>query len=238
MARSTSHVLTSGALKTPFAEAYRGLRANINFTAIGQGVRAVLVTSGKSGEGKSTTVANLAILLAQAGHRVIMVDADFRRPSLRHLFSSNGNGHLPEPTVGPGLSDLIAGTASFIEVATPVEGFDNLWLIATGAIPPNPSELLNSPQMRAVIVDLCDRADVVLLDTPPSSMYADAVGLTQVTDGVLYVLKSGPQGPVDHVRLLKQLQQGKARLIGIVMNQVEPGAAGYGPSHAGVAPRE
>lgn len=236
MARDTSRVLTSAALQTPFAEAYRGLRANINFTAIGQGVRAVLVTSGKSGEGKSTTVANLAILLAQAGHRVIMVDADFRRPRLRHLFSSNGNGHGPQQALDQGLSDLIAGTASFIEVAAPVEGFDNLWLIATGAIPPNPSELLNSPQMRAVIVDLCDRADVVLLDTPPSSMYADAVGLTQVTDGVLYVLKSGPQGPVDHVRLLKQLQQGKARLIGIVMNQVEAGAAGYGPYHAGAAP--
>jgi capsular exopolysaccharide synthesis family protein len=233
MARDSSLVLTSGSLQTPFAEAYRGLRANINFAAIGQGVRAVLVTSGRSGEGKSTTVANLAILLAQAGHRVIMVDADFRRPSLRHLFSSNGNGHGGQRALDPGLSDLIAGTASFIEVAAPVDGFDNLWLIATGDIPPNPSELLNSPQMRAVIVDLCDRADVVLLDSPPSSMYADAVGLTQVTDGVLYVLKSGPQGVVNHVRILRQLQQGKARLLGIVMNQSEPGAGGYATYRGG-----
>jgi len=236
MARDTSLVLTSSTLQTPFAEAYRALRANINFTAIGQGVRTVLVTSGKSGEGKSTTVANLAILLAQAGQRVILVDADFRRPRLRQLFSTNGNGHGPQ--MAPlGLTELIAGTATFVEVATPVEGFGNLHLVGTGAIPPNPSELLNSPQMRSVMADLCGRADVVLLDTPPCSLYADAVELTKIADGVLYVLKSGPQGLVNHVRVLKQLQQGKARLIGIVMNQVEAGAAGYGPYPGGGASR-
>jgi len=235
MAIDTALVLTSRTLQTPFAEAYRALRANINFTAIGQGVRTVLVTSGKAGEGKSTTVANLGILLAQAGHRVIMVDADFRRPSLRQLFATNGNGHGPGATA-LGLANLIAGTAAFLEVATPVEGFDNLWLVPTGVVPPNSSELLSSPQMRTVLTDLCDRADVILLDSPPCSLYADAVELTEVTDGVLYVLKSGPQGLVNHTRVLKQLQQGKARLIGIVMNQVESGAAGYDGTYHGRGP--
>jgi len=247
MGRASSMVLTGSSLQTPFAEAYRGLRANINFTAIGAGVRAILVTSGGSGEGKSTTVANLAILLAHAGRRVIVVDADFRRPRQHHLFTTNG--HRPRaqgvdgfwqrtedgrPTAG--LSGLIEGTATFVEVAGAVQGVENMWLIPTGVIPSNPSELLGSKQMRALIVDLCDRADVVLLDSPPCALYADAVELTEATDGVLYVLKSGPQGPVNHVRILRQLQQGKARLLGIVMNQSEPGAAGRYATYRGGAP--
>ena len=85
--------------------------------------------------------------------------------------------------------------------------------------------------MRVVIADLTDRADVVLLDSPPCSLYSDAIELTQVTDGVLYVLRSGPQGPVNHLRALKQLQQGRARLIGIVMNQVDGNLGGYDPRY-------
>ena len=141
-----------------------------------------------------------------------------------------------------------------VEVGKALAGRDSMTLL--GAADPAPdkagkplSDLLagafpgttvrpNAAALYAETAGSRGRADVVLLDSPPSSMYADAVGLTQVTDGVLYVLKSGPQGSVDHVRLLKQLQQGKARLIGIVMNQVEPGAAGYGPYHAGAPPRE
>ena len=245
MPRDTSVVLSGATLQTPFAEAYRGLRANVNFTAIGTGVRAILVTSGASGEGKSTTVANLAILLAHAGRRVIVVDADFRRPRLHQLFTTNGHGPHAEGVDGfgqrtegdsprVGLAGLIAGTATFAEVAAAVEGFDNMWLIPACVIPSNPSELLGSEQMRGLVLGLCDRADVVLLDSPPCALYADAVALTEATDGVLYVLKSGPVGVVNHVRILRQLQQGKARLLGIVMNQADAGAsARYGGYHGG-----
>jgi capsular exopolysaccharide synthesis family protein len=220
--REPSVVLKGAALHTPPAEAYRALRANVNFSAIGHGVRSILIASGTPGEGKSTTLANLAILLAQAGQRIIMVDADFRRPRLRELFSTNGAGPAPL-----GLSTLIGGGATSQEVAVPVHGIDNLWLVPTGPIPPNPSELIASPRMRAVIADLCDHADVVLVDSPPCSVYSDAVELTQATDGILYVLRSGPLGPVNHQRILKQLQQGKARLIGVVMNQVDGRQGGY-----------
>ena len=244
MPRDSSMVLSDATLQTPFAEAYRSLRANINFAAIGVGVRAILVTSGASGEGKSTTVANLAIVLAHAGRRVIVVDADFRRPRLHQLFTTNGHGPHAQGVDGfwqrseegrptAGLSGLIAGTATFAEVAAPVEGCDNMWLIPAGVIPSNPSEVLGSPQMRALILDLRDRTDVVLLDSPPCSLYADALELTKATDGVLYVLKSGPQGLVDHLRIVRQLQQGSARLLGIVMNQAEPGAGRYGGYRGG-----
>jgi len=247
MAREASIVLTSATLQTAFAEAYRSLRANLGVDGGMQGARALLVASGGPGEGKSTTVANLGILMAQAGQRVVLVDADFRRPCLHRLLPASGNGHRVTGVDGfwqrdgadpvrRGLSDLIAGTASYVEVATPVDGTENLVMVPTGTIPPNPAELLASPRMRSVIADLCDHADVVLLDSPPCSLYSDAQELTRVTDGILYVLRSGPPGPVNHVRSLKKLQQGQARLIGIVMNQVDVRAAGYGRPYRGGAP--
>jgi len=249
MARETSMVLTSSTLQTAFAEAYRALRANLAVDGVMHGARALLVTSGVPGEGKSTTVANLGILMAQAGQRVILVDADFRQPGLHRLLPTSRNGHRVvgvdgfwqrdgDAAVRGGLAELIAGTANFVDVATPVEGTENLAMVGTGVIPSHPAELLASPRMRGVIVDLCGHADVVLLDSPPCSLYADAQELTQVIDGILYVLRSGPQGLVNHVRLLKQLQQGQARLLGIVMNQVEARAAGYdGPYRGGAPPR-
>lgn len=221
MARLPSLLLSSLTLSSPFAEAYRTLRANLSLNALPAGMRAVLVTSGGPGEGKTLTVANLAILTAQAGQRVIVVDADFRRPSLSQVFGLNGL--RPRP----GLSDLIAQTATFSDVARPAKAAEKLFIVPNGAIPMNPAELLVSRRMQAVISDLCDRADLVLLDSPPCSLYADALELTQVADGLLYILRAGPQGTVDHPRMLKQLQQRKARLIGIVMNGIEDGAAKY-----------
>jgi capsular exopolysaccharide synthesis family protein len=238
MARDRTPVLSGPTLQTPFAEAYRALRTNINVSSGAAGVKAVLVTSATSGEGKSTTVANLGILMAQAGQRVIVLDADFRRPSLERLLPADGNGRRATgadgfwqqdgaESVRLGLAELIKGTATLVEVAISVAGVDNLSLIPTGVIPQNPAELLQSARMRALIIELCDHADVVLLDSPPCALYSDAVELTQVTDGILYVLRSGRQGAVNHQRTLKQLQQARARLIGVVMNQVDNTPGGY-----------
>jgi Mrp family chromosome partitioning ATPase len=238
MAAEGSLVLTPGALQTPFAEAFRALRANLSVNVGEAGVRSLLVTSGGVGEGKSTTAANLAILMAQAGRRVILVDADFRRPSLSRMFPTShkflppqfsppplagegqGGGQVgrPEPL---GLADLVLQTALYAQACQPVPGIDNLYLVPTGAIPSNPAELLASARMRATIANLTEHADVVLLDSPPCSLYADAVELTRVADGLLYVVRAGPQGTHDHQRILKQLQRSRARLIGVVMNQVD-----------------
>ena len=227
MRRPPSPVLRNGLRQTPFAEAYRTLRANLIFATGDHDVRSVLVTSGRPGEGKTTTLMNLGILLAESGRRTILLDADFRRPSLDRLLDTavkNGRGpqhfwqdELRQPV---GLSDMIGGDARFAEAAQSVRGVDNLVLIPTGPIPPNPGELLASPVMRSLMVDLCDHADMVLIDTPPCGLYSDALELTQVTDGVLYVIRSGPQ-PADHPRMLRLLQQGKARLLGLVINEVE-----------------
>lgn len=224
-----SPVLTAATLTTPFAEAYRLLRTNLNVTG-GQEAKAILVSSGGAGDGKSTTVANLGILMAQAGHRVMLVDADFRHPWLDRLLELDGGRPTGvEALRRPGLSDLLAGTATPDLVAAPVRGIENLWLVAAGTVPANPSELLAS-EMPRVLGELRQEADVVLLDSPPCSLYADAFELTQVADAILYVLRSGKPGAM-HLRLLKQLQQGKARLAGIVINQSDVGVARAYPSY-------
>lgn len=209
-------VLSEETLNTHFAEAYRALRANISFSSIDKPVKTILVTSASPREGKTTTAINLGIIIAQAGKRVLIVDADFRRPSLHHMFgfSPNGKGALP------GLSNVIVGNSTLAEVLLPTS-FDGVAFVPAGTVPPNPSELLGSQRMTAVMTQLAEEADFVMVDTPPCLLYADAVVLATMADGVLYVVRSGPQDKAAQRRVNKQLQQAKARILGVVFNDAE-----------------
>jgi len=209
-------VLTEETLNTQFAEAYRALRANITFSSIDRPVRTILVTSASPMEGKTTTVINLGIIMAQAGPRVMIVDADFRRPSLHHLF-----GFIPNGKRNPaGLSDLIVGNAQPGDVMMP-SGFARVTLVPAGTIPPNPNELLSSQRMKVVMADLASRADFVLIDSPPCLLYSDAFVLAPTTDGVLYVVRAGSHDVETQRRMQRQLQQAKARMLGAVFNGAE-----------------
>jgi len=216
MTESGELVLTEETLNTHFAEAYRALRANISFSSIDKPVKTILVTSAGPREGKTTTAVNLGIIMAQAGKRVLIVDADFRRPSLHHLFgfSPNGKGALP------GLSNVIVGNSKLAEVLLPTS-FDGVAFVPAGIVPPNPSELLGSQRMVSVMTQLGEEADFVLIDSPPCLLYADAVVLSTMADGVLYVVRSGPQDKAAQRRVHKQLQQAKARILGVVFNDAE-----------------
>jgi len=216
MTESSELVLSEETLNTHFAEAYRALRANISFSSIDKPVKTILVTSAGPREGKTTTAVNLGIIMAQAGKRVLIVDADFRRPSLHHLFgfSPNGKGALP------GLSNVIVGNSKLAEVLLPT-AFDGVAFVPAGIVPPNPSELLGSQRMVAVMSQLGEEADFVLIDSPPCLLYADAVVLSTMADGVLYVVRSGPQDKAAQRRVHKQLQQAKARILGVVFNDAE-----------------
>jgi capsular exopolysaccharide synthesis family protein len=209
-------LLTKTNLNSHFAESYRALRANISFSSIDKPVKAILVTSAAPREGKTTTALNLGIMMAQAGASVVIVDADFRHPSLHRLLEMTPNGH--KPVIG--LSNVIVGKAALDDALLPTE-FANLRLLPAGALPPNPSELLASKRIRAVLTDLTEQADYVLLDSPPCLLYADAYVLSQVTDGVLYVVRAGSQDKAAQRRVHKQLQQAKARVLGTVFNGVE-----------------
>jgi capsular exopolysaccharide synthesis family protein len=209
-------VLTDETLNTHFAEAYRTLRANISFSAIDRPVKTILVTSAAPREGKTTTVINLGIIMAQAGPRVLIVDADFRRPSLHHIFGFLPNGKK----ILPGLSNLIVGTAQPEDVVLP-SGFARVSLLPAGAMPPNPNELLGSQRMRAVMEELSLHFDYLLFDSPPCLLYSDAFVLSPMTDGVLYVVRSGSQDKAAQRRVQRQLQQAKARMLGVVFNDAE-----------------
>jgi capsular exopolysaccharide synthesis family protein len=208
-------LLTHDRLTTHFAEAYRALRANISFTGVDEPVRTVAVTSASSGEGKTTTVINLGIIMAQAGPRVLIVDCDFRRPTIDLALGLRpSRGHMA------GLSNVIVGTARLDDVIVETQ-FDRLGVVPAGAMPPNPSELLGSQRMQGVVRELSDQANIVLFDTPPCMVYADAVLIARLTDGVLYVLRRGNQNKAAQRRIQKQLQQAKVRMLGAVFNDVE-----------------
>jgi capsular exopolysaccharide synthesis family protein len=225
-------VLTPENLNSHFAEAYRALRANIGFSSIDRPVKTILVTSAAPREGKSTTVINLGIIMAQAGSRVLMVDGDFRRPTLHHLVADTLLHRKKiwsnEQLALPGLSNMIIGNAEFTDVVLPTP-FKQLALLPAGKTPPNPGELLGSERMRTVVNELTEQADYVLIDTPPCFLYADAIVLSRLTDGILYVLRSGAQDKTAQRRIQKQLQQAKARLLGVVFNgaDVEESASSY-----------
>jgi protein-tyrosine kinase len=215
-AKPSELVLSNDTLQTHFAEAYRALRTNISFSGIDQPLKSIVVTSAASNEGKTTTVINLGIIMAQAGPRVLIVDTDFRRPSIHEVMG------LVPPESSPltGLSNVMVGTARLEDVIMET-GFDRLGLVPAGAMPPNPSELLGSRRLQTVMDELKENADLVLLDTPPCLVYSDAFLIGRLADGLLYVLRAGNQDKAAQRRVQVQIQQAKVRLLGVVFNDVE-----------------
>ena len=193
------------------AEAYRVIRTNLIFSAPGARGRIVLFGSANPGEGKTTTVANLAASLAQNGARVLAVDADLRRPTLHRHF---GLDHTP------GLSDAVVGRSKLTEVvrATSVSG---LSVIPCGYIPPNPAELLGSESLREVLHGLRKRYDWVLVDAPPILAMADTPVLCPFVDGLVLVVWSESSSRPALRRALDQLERVGGKLTGVVLNKVD-----------------
>jgi non-specific protein-tyrosine kinase len=208
--------------RSPQAEAYRGLRTNIQFSAAERPLRSLLVTSAGPGEGKSTAAANLAVVMAQADVKTVLVDCDLRRPSLHEIF------HLRNAS---GLTNLfLAGDGQAGELPLQQTAVPNLWLLPSGPLPPNPAELLGSSRMDTALTRLAERADVVILDSPPVAAVTDAAVLSTKVDGVLLVVGAGTVKR-DVVRRAKsQLEAVNARVLGIAVTNVpfEPAQfAGY-----------
>jgi capsular exopolysaccharide synthesis family protein len=215
-------ILDDATMSSHFAEAYRALRANITFSSIDKPVRSVVVTSAVAGEGKTTTAINLGIVLAQSGLNVLVVDADFRRPSVHELLGIAGSRTMA------GLSNLIVGEAEIEETILQSAAVPRLGIVPAGAMPPNPSELLGSQRMHVVLENLKQLAQVVILDSPPLMVYADALLIARMVDGVLYVLRAGGQDKSGQRRIQKQLEQAKARVLGVVFNAADVDEASYG----------
>lgn len=190
------------------AEAYRTLRTNISFSGLDKPLHTLLVTSTGPDEGKSTTLANLAVTMAQAEQRVLMVDCDLRRPSLHTLFGLPNDQGLTSAILAQGEGPLPVQ-------ATSVPG---LTLLPSGPLPPRPADLLGSRRMGQLIERLRAEADIVLFDTPPVVAVSDASALAPRVDGVLLVLQAG-QTRRDRAREARQLlEKVKANIVGVVLN--------------------
>ena len=198
------------------AEAYRTLRTNVQLSSIDAPIRALLVTSASADEGKSTTLANLAVAFAQAGQRVVLVDCDLRRPSLHTVFGVANERGLT--------SMLLEDDAAAPLVATAVEG---LRLLPSGPIPPNPSELLGSKRIENAIERLKSDADLLLFDAPPALAVSDAAVLSRRVDAVMLVVSAG-RTKRDHASRARQvLERAGARLLGVVLTNATVEEAVY-----------
>ena len=197
---------------SPFAvkEAYKTLRTNIRFSLREKGCKRFCITSAMSGEGKSITMLNLAISIAETGKKVLLIDADMRRPALVRLLVEKGT---------PGLSNVLAGIVEAEEAIRP-EIYPHLDVMFSGDIPPNPSELLSSERMQDMVESLSKRYDYILIDTPPVGVVSDACIVANLLDGVLLLVRQGSSRKDAVAYSINQLELTGAKLLGTILNGV------------------
>jgi capsular exopolysaccharide synthesis family protein len=203
--------LLDGGVPPNFAEAFKSVRTNVLFSSAEEGLRSVVVTSAGPGEGKSLVASNLAVALAQAGQRVLLIDADMRRPRVHEIFGGEQE---------PGLSNVLAGNAKTSEAVRKGKT-SNLWLMPAGHIPPNPAELLGSKRYSDFITSLAPHFDWVLLDTPPVMVVADGSIVANQASGVIFVVRADHTSRHAVRAAVEQLEAANAHLIGSVLNGVD-----------------
>lgn len=213
-------LITQMPSQSPRAESFRQLRTNLQFAHIGQTSRAVLVTSSLPGEGKTTTATNMALALAQSGQSVVLIDADLRRPMVAEYLGLERSA---------GLTTVLVGEAD-VDDMLQQWGRDNLFVLTSGRIPPNPSELLGSAAMEALLHRLETQFDAVVIDSPPLIPVTDAAVLAQKTAGVILVVDSQRTKQASMLKSLHALEMVEANLMGIVLNRLPikgPDSYGY-----------
>ncbi|HWR45847.1 CpsD/CapB family tyrosine-protein kinase [Sporomusa sp.] len=196
--------------KSPIAEAYRTMRTNIQFAKVDSDLRVIMFTSAGPGEGKSTTTANTAVAMAQSGKKVIIVDCDLRKPVQHKIFGKKNRGVTNILVEERPVADLIQDT-----------DIDNLQVLTSGPIPPNPSELLGSARMREIIDSLKELADIVIIDAPPTVAVTDACVLASSVDGILLVLGAGEVRPEMAQKAKELLTKANGHILGVILNRVE-----------------
>lgn len=196
--------------RSTIAEAYRAFRTNLQYSKVDGQLKSILFTSSGSGEGKSVTAANTAIALAQGGAQVVILDCDLRRP-VQHLIFGR---------VGTGITNILAGNGTVADYIQDTK-IANLKVLASGPIPPNPSELLNSNRMAAIIAALRNRADYVIIDTPPVLPVTDTCVLASKVDGIIMVIGAGVVHPTDAQRAREALVRVNGSILGVMVNRVK-----------------
>ncbi|SHE82216.1 CpsD/CapB family tyrosine-protein kinase [Caloramator proteoclasticus] len=204
--------------KSPISESYRTLRTNIQFSSFDKDIKTIVVTSSAPGEGKSTTIGNLALVMAQSGKRVLLIDADLRKPTVHKKFKLSNQ---------TGLTNILIEDKNPFEVIQKYS--DNLYILTSGILPPNPAEVVASNKLRNFINEMKNHFDYILLDSPPVIAVTDAQILSSFLDGVILVVSSG-EAEKELVKKAKDLlDKVNANIIGVVLNKLElKSRKGYG----------
>lgn len=194
--------------KSPISEQYRTIRTNIQFSTVDEELQTLMVTSSGPGEGKSTTTNNIAVVFAQQGKKVLLVDADLRKPTAHYSFRTEN--HV-------GLTNVLTKQASLIDAVQATDQ-ENLYLLTSGPVPPNPAELLGSKSMNEFIKNAKEGFDIIIFDTPPVLVVTDAQILANKCDGVVMVVSSGKTENEAAIKAKELLVNAQARLLGVVLN--------------------
>ena len=205
------HLITQLNPRSPISEQYRTLRTNLEFSSVDSPLKTILVTSSSPSEGKSMTTANLAVVYAQQGKKVLLIDADLRKPTVHYTFRLDNLR---------GLSNILVNESTIEETAY-ATGIGDLDVISSGPIPPNPSELLGSKRMEVLIREASSTYDLVIFDTPPVLAVTDAQILGNVVDGSILVVRSGQTEYELAIKAKEALEPAKAKLLGTVLNDRE-----------------
>jgi capsular exopolysaccharide synthesis family protein len=213
MSNSTNKrpIITHQNPKSPISEAYRALRTNIQFSSIDEELRVIMVTSAGPGEGKSTTLINLAVAYAQTDKKVLIIDGDLRKPTMHHTLRVSNRW---------GLTNLLTNQLTIREVLQDTF-IPNLQIITSGPIPPNPSEILASKKMISTIDDLKEHFDIILIDAPPAIAVTDSQIIASRTDGVILVVNSEKTKRDAVLKAKQNLDNVRARILGVVLNNVD-----------------
>jgi len=203
--------------KSSMAEAYRTLRTNLGFASMDKNYRTILFSSTSPRDGKSSVASNLAVVMAQAGYRVVLVDADLRKPAQHRIF--NIDNRL-------GFTNCLLKDVD-VQTAMHKSAVENLHILASGPIPPNPAEILNSSRTDAIIQELQDNYDYVFIDAPPVLAVTDASILSTKVDGVVLIINYGNTRTDLAKKACEQFEKANAKIIGVVMNQVKMDTSDY-----------
>ena len=206
--------------KSLISEAYRVIRTNIQFSGtVGKKLKSIVITSTIASEGKSTTISNLGVVLAQAGYKTLILDCDFRKPVLHKIFKLRNVGLTNCITSGENIEDFIQ--ESNVE--------KNLFVLTSGVIPPNPSEILGSKEMESLIRTLEQRFDYVLIDMPPVMPVTDTLVLAGKVDGVIVVVEAERISPAIAKEMKDKLVKNGANILGVILNKIDiDGSSSYG----------
>jgi len=215
MSRSKTLVVQNNP-KSPVSEAYRVLRTNLQFASLDNPLKVIIITSSGPGEGKTTTAVNLAITFAQSGSKTLLVDGDLRKPIINRVFGLNNQ---------KGITNILALQEDYNWYINkcPTENLD---IITSGAIPPNPSELLASNAMKEFVHKLRDDYDMIIIDSPPVGSVTDAAILSTIADGTVLVASSGKVEIEAITRAKELLVKVNANILGVVLNRLDRKAKG------------